>query len=147
MESIFEKLLPKGVQVGEEVRRDGGLYIGGASLSNAVVSYLRQGPNVPLVQMSFVIGIQGRGTLNIPGSEYMDLLATMTAQAKQIAGLGHLNERVTSEQIRKLLAEELVKAGQDILAERVTNGDDSKVTEAAVAAMHRLVNAVPASAE
>lgn len=89
MHSIFEKLLPTGVKVGTETthHKIKDLYIGGAGLNNAVVSYLKHGEHTPLTDITFVIGIQGRGSLNILGSEFMDLLATMVAQTKAIAGL------------------------------------------------------------
>lgn len=97
--SLFDKLLPPGVQVGTEREHTPGsnIFIGGASLDNAVVSYLKQAADTPLVQMSFVIGIQGRGTLNIPGGEFMALLATMTALAKDIAGIGGIVDAEFSE--------------------------------------------------
>lgn len=150
--TIFAKLLPPGVQVGEEIERSPGLFIGGANLNNSLVSYLKQGPNIPLKDMSFVIGIQGRGTLNIPGSEYMDLLATMTALAKSIAGLS--DEPITvnftevavagEQRLRDIFAEELDREGATALAAMVRSGcDNSPGGSAAMAALRRVVAAVP----
>ena len=84
---ILAKLLPQGVQIGDEVDRGEGIVIGGAHLDNAIISYVKQGDFVPLKDMSFVIGIQGRGTLNIPGSEFLALLSVGIALTKRIAGL------------------------------------------------------------
>lgn len=88
---VFEKLFPTGVTVtppqrhaNPELRE---VFIGGAHLDNTMISYVQQGVNCPLTAMSFVIGVQGRGTLNIPGEELMKLLAVGNALVKDIAGL------------------------------------------------------------
>lgn len=90
-ERVFDKLFPTGVTITDEVRHANPqlreVYIGGAHLDNTMVSYIKQGLNCPLVGMSFVIGVQGRGTLNIPGEELMKLLAVGNALVKSLAGL------------------------------------------------------------
>jgi hypothetical protein len=88
---VFEKLFPQDVTVTPEMRHANPqlreVYIGGAHRDNTMVSYLKQGVNCPLAQMSFTIGVQGRGTLNIPGSELMSLIACANAVIKEVAGL------------------------------------------------------------
>jgi hypothetical protein len=88
---IFDKLFPTGVTSRlRSVTPNGKLrevYIGGAHLDNTMVSYIQQGVNCPLVDMSFVIGVQGRGTLNIPGVELMKLMAVGNALIRDLAGL------------------------------------------------------------
>lgn len=88
-ENVFQKLFPLGVTVTDEVAHltVPGVYLGGAHLDNAMISYLKQGDVQSLSNMSFTIGIQGRGTLNIPGYELMRLLACGNALVKRIAGL------------------------------------------------------------
>jgi hypothetical protein len=93
---VFEKLFPTGVIVTPPQRHANlrEVYIGGAHLDNTMVSYVQQGANCPLTAMSFVIGVQGRGTLNIPGEELMKLLAVGNALVRDLAGL---NEAPTIE--------------------------------------------------
>lgn len=88
-QTIFDKLFPTGVTVTDEVphKTAPGVYLGGAHLDNTMISYLKQGDVQPLSKMSFVIGVQGRGTLNIPGDELMKLLACGNALVKRVAGL------------------------------------------------------------
>lgn len=94
-DAVFKKLFPKGVVVTPPIRHRGAetnpklreVYLGGAHLGNAMVSYIQQGVNCPLVDMSFTIGIQGRGTLNIPGAELMALLACGNELVRSVAGL------------------------------------------------------------
>jgi hypothetical protein len=88
---VFEKLFPQDVTVTPEARHPNAgvreVYLGGAHRENTMVSYVKQGVNCPLSEMSFVIGVQGRGTLNIPGSELMSLWAVGNALIKELAGL------------------------------------------------------------
>lgn len=88
---VFEKLFPTGVTVTPPMRHANPqlreVFIGGAHLDNTMVSYVQQGVNCPLTGMSFVIGVQGRGTLNIPGEELMKLLAVANTLVKELAGL------------------------------------------------------------
>jgi hypothetical protein len=88
---VFEKLLPTGVTVTPPQRHANPqlreVFIGGAHLDNTMISYVKQGVNCPLVGMSFVVGVQGRGTLNIPGDELMKLLAVGNALVRDLAGL------------------------------------------------------------
>jgi hypothetical protein len=97
-ERIFEKIFPTGVTITPPQRHANPklkeVYIGGAHLGNSMVSYIQQGVNCPLVGMSFVIGVQGRGTLNIPGEELMNLLAVGNALVRDLAGL---NDSVSVE--------------------------------------------------
>lgn len=90
-QTIFDKLLPTGVTVTPPVRHANPelreVYLGGSHLDNTMISYLKQGMHQPLAKMSFVIGVQGRGTLNIPGDELMKLLACGNALVRNIAGL------------------------------------------------------------
>lgn len=95
---VFAKLFPAGVTVTPSQRHANPklreVYIGGAHLDNTMISYIKQGVNCPLVDMSFVIGVQGRGTLNIPGEELMKLLAVGNELVRDLAGL---NDPVTVE--------------------------------------------------
>lgn len=95
-DAIFKKLLPTGVVVTPKQRHSNPelreVYLGGAHLDNSMISYLQQGVNCPLVKMSFVIGVQGRGTLNIPGTELLALLAVGNELVRELAGL---NDSVT----------------------------------------------------
>lgn len=88
---VFSKLFPDGVTVTPEVRHANPqlreVYIGGAHRDNTMISYVKQGMNCPLTNMSFVIGVQGRGTLNIPGSELMSLMACGLELVRELAGL------------------------------------------------------------
>lgn len=91
---VFEKLFPTGVIVTPPQRHANPqlreVFIGGAHLDNTMISYVQQGINCPLTAMSFVIGVQGRGTLNIPGEELMKLLAVGNALVKELAGLNEV---------------------------------------------------------
>lgn len=89
---LYDKLLPEGVTLTDEVPHATvpGVSLGGGHLGNAMITYLKQGEVQPLSKMSFVIGVQGRGTLNIPGSELMALLAIGGALVRRVAGIENL---------------------------------------------------------
>lgn len=89
MSDLYNKLLPNGVTLTDEMPHATipGVYLGGGHLDNAMISFLKQSEVQPLAKMSFVIGIQGRGTLNIPGAELMALLAIGQALVKKVAGI------------------------------------------------------------
>ncbi len=57
-----------------EVERQPGILINGAHVANAIVTVLY---GEAVKEPSFTIGVQGRGTLNIPEAEFKQLLGTM----------------------------------------------------------------------
>lgn len=74
MIAVLENL-PKP-EVIESNPHPSGALVSGASVANGLVSVLHDGP---VREASYTIGVLGRGTLNLPESEFKQLLACMAS--------------------------------------------------------------------